>query len=96
MDSMSALALDLDTAAVSLLTRIAQALTMHPDAVLVKALPASTEGVTTLELSVKSADMGSVIGNQGRIARSLRTVLVAMGRTHGREYKLDIVAGALQ
>lgn len=44
-----------------------------------------------LELSVAQADMGKVIGKQGRIARSIRTVLKAYATKNGEKANLDIL-----
>jgi hypothetical protein len=40
---------------------------------------------------VAEADMGYVIGKQGRTARSLRTILAAMGMKDKHRYTLDIL-----
>lgn len=45
---------------------------------------------TILRLKVAPADVGKVIGNQGRNARSMRTILAAAGRRAGHIYTLDI------
>lgn len=45
----------------------------------------------TLRLFVNHADIGKVIGKQGRTARSLRTILSAIAVTHGGRVALDIV-----
>jgi len=47
-------------------------------------------GVTTLNLRVAAADIGRVIGKQGRTARSLRTILSAGGMKLHRRYCLNI------
>jgi predicted RNA-binding protein YlqC (UPF0109 family) len=47
-------------------------------------------GVTTLNLRVAAADIGKVIGKQGRTARSLRTILSAGGMKQHRRYCLNI------
>ena len=47
------------------------------------------EGNTvSLEVKVNSADIGKVIGKQGRIAKSIRTVMKAVA---GREHKKVVV-----
>jgi hypothetical protein len=48
-------------------------------------------GGTTYRVSVAEADMGYVIGKQGRTARSLRTILAAMGMKDKHRYTLDIL-----
>ena len=54
---------------------IAKSLVDNPDAVTIR----QTEGpeAIILELSVAQEDMGKVIGKQGRIAKSIRTVVKA-------------------
>lgn len=46
---------------------------------------------TVIELEVAPADLGKVIGRQGRTARAIRTVLAAAGQKSRRRYTLDIV-----
>ena len=46
---------------------------------------------TVLELEVNEADLGKVIGRQGRTARALRTLLNAAGEKSRRRYSLDIL-----
>jgi predicted RNA-binding protein YlqC (UPF0109 family) len=71
---------------------IARALVSRPDAVEVEAVEDDEEEETTLlELRVDPEDLGRVIGKQGRTARSLRTLLHAVGLKHHQRYTLDIV-----
>ncbi|HVT03231.1 MAG TPA: KH domain-containing protein [Thermoanaerobaculia bacterium] len=44
-----------------------------------------------LELRVAQADLGKVIGRQGRTARAMRNVLAAACSKSGRRYSLDII-----
>ena len=46
---------------------------------------------TVIELQVAPADLGKVIGRQGRTARAIRTVLAAAGQKSRRRYVLDIL-----
>jgi predicted RNA-binding protein YlqC (UPF0109 family) len=46
---------------------------------------------TVVELEVAEADLGKVIGRQGRTARAMRTLLAAAGSKTRRRYTLDIV-----
>lgn len=71
---------------------IARALVSRPDAVEVEAVDdEDDEEMTLLELRVDPEDLGRVIGKQGRTARSLRTLLNAVGLKHHQRYTLDIV-----
>lgn len=44
-----------------------------------------------LQLSVNRADLGRIIGRQGTVAQSLRTILRALGAKHDARYNLKIV-----
>jgi predicted RNA-binding protein YlqC (UPF0109 family) len=46
---------------------------------------------TQLKILVHTDDAGKVIGKEGRHARSLRTVLMAISRAHGHNFTLDVV-----
>ena len=43
-----------------------------------------------LNLTVAPADMGKVIGKQGRIAKAIRTVVRAAGSKSGKKIMVDI------
>lgn len=45
----------------------------------------------TLFLSVAAADMGKVIGKNGRIAKAIRTVMKAAASASGRHVNVEIV-----
>ena len=49
------------------------------------------EQATVIELEVAHADLGKVIGRQGRTARAIRTLLSAAGQKIRRRYTLDIL-----
>jgi predicted RNA-binding protein YlqC (UPF0109 family) len=49
------------------------------------------EKTVVIELRVDKADIGKVIGKQGRIARALRTILSAMGRKTNKRVVLEIL-----
>jgi predicted RNA-binding protein YlqC (UPF0109 family) len=46
---------------------------------------------TVIELDVDPADLGKVIGRQGRTARAIRNLLSAAGTKSRRRYSLDII-----
>ncbi|MHB8059479.1 MAG: KH domain-containing protein [Gaiellaceae bacterium] len=48
------------------------------------------DGDAVLRLSVADDDRGKVIGRQGRIIRSLRTLVRAGGAREGKRYLLEI------
>jgi uncharacterized protein len=73
----------------TLVSEIAQALVDDPSAVKVEAI--LDQDTAVLRLEVAPADVGKVIGKQGRTARSLRTILGAASMKHRRRFALDIV-----
>ncbi|MBP3816162.1 MAG: KH domain-containing protein [Firmicutes bacterium] len=72
---------------------IAKALVDNPDKVVVTKASGSngTEG-DVIQLQVASADMGKVIGKQGRIAKALRTVVKAAGVKDNQNVTVEIVS----
>lgn len=68
---------------------IAKALVDNPDAVVVS--ETVKEHAVVLELKVADADMGKVIGKQGRIAKAVRTVLKAAATKEDKHVVLEIV-----
>ncbi|AMA72642.1 MULTISPECIES: KH domain-containing protein [Aneurinibacillus] len=73
----------------SLIEVIARALVDHPDSVSVEEV--TQEQSTIYRLSVHPDDMGKVIGKQGRIAKSLRTVVNAMAAKENQRVTIEIV-----
>ena len=69
---------------------VARSLGDNPDAVSVDVEEAGDEVILTL--SVTEADMGRVIGRDGRIANAIRSLLRVMGTRDGRRVELEIVA----
>lgn len=72
-----------------LLEAIAKALVDNPDHVQVRAIEA--EQVTVLELRVHPSDLGRVIGREGRMADSIRTILAAAGMKLRKRVTLEIL-----
>ena len=68
---------------------IAKALVDNPDEVQVRAVEG--EQVTVLELRVHPTDLGKVIGRQGRTAKSMRTILGAVGMKMKKRLTLEIL-----
>jgi len=69
---------------------VARSLVDNPDAVEVDVEEAGDEVILTL--TVSEADMGRVIGRDGRIANAIRSLLRVMGARDGRHVELEIVA----
>jgi len=70
----------------ALLELIAKSLVDAPAEVFVEKFD---DGV--IELEVAEADVGKVIGRQGRTARALRSLLSAAGQRHHKRYQLEII-----
>ncbi|HIT90965.1 MAG TPA: KH domain-containing protein [Candidatus Merdenecus merdavium] len=68
---------------------IAKSLVDHPDEVSVT--EQEKESVTLIELRVADSDMGKVIGKQGRIAKSIRSVVKAAASKDDKKVSVEIV-----
>ena len=71
-----------------LVEMIASALVDNPDEVVVT--ETETENEIVLKLSVAPADMGKVIGKQGKIAKAIRTVVRASASKSDKKILVDI------
>lgn len=69
-------------------TVIARALSDEPDQV--KVIESDHHGATLLELFVSPADLGRIIGRQGRTAAALRTLVAATAERDGAKVTLEI------
>ncbi len=67
---------------------IAKALVDNPD--LVNVSETENENEINVELRVDKSDMGKVIGKQGRIAKSIRSVVKAASSKDNRKVNVDI------
>lgn len=72
-----------------LITFIAKSLVKQPEAVSVTMV--EKNGVEVYEIHVAPEDMGKVIGKQGRIAKSIRTVVKAAAIKSNKKISVDIV-----
>ena len=70
-----------------LVEMIASALVDNPDEVVVT--ETETENEIVLKLSVAPADMGKVIGKQGKIAKAIRTVVRASASKSDKKILVD-------
>lgn len=71
-----------------LLTHIARNLVDEPGAV--EVTEEENDGAVALRLKVSQADMGKVIGKQGRIARAIRTLVKASAISRGKKVTVEI------
>jgi len=74
---------------IALVETLAKAIVDAPEDVEVEAFDEG--GQTVLELFVADDDLGRVIGRQGRMARSLRTILHAASLRTRKRYQLEIL-----
>lgn len=72
-----------------LITYIAKALVDSPEAVEVSEVEG--EQTSVIELKVAKADLGKVIGKQGRTARAMRTILNAASTKIKKRAVLEII-----
>lgn len=67
---------------------VARALVDAPESV--KVIEHERRGMTVLELTTASGDLGKIIGRQGRTAAALRTLVAVTAERHGKKATLDI------
>lgn len=72
-----------------LIEYIAKSLVDDPTAVSVNTI--ETDAGLTIELRVGPADIGKVIGKQGRIAKAIRTILSASAMRGNKDVRLQIL-----
>ena len=72
-----------------LIEEIARALVDDPAGVSVNVVEG--QHITIFELRVAKDDIGKVIGREGRMARSIRTILDAAGMKQRRRFALEIL-----
>jgi predicted RNA-binding protein YlqC (UPF0109 family) len=68
---------------------VAKSLVDNPDDVQIHTF--DRDQAIVIELEVAPADLGKVIGRQGRTARAIRSLLSAAGQKTRRRYILDIL-----
>ena len=73
----------------ALIEYIAKALVENPDKVEVREMQKGNR--VRLELSVAKDDMGRVIGKNGRVANSIRTLLRVAAERDGKQATLDVM-----
>ena len=73
-----------------LLAAVARGLVEDKDAVQVTVDPAREDGTVVSHRKVAEADMGRVIGKQGRIAKAIRVVMRAAAVRQGEKVIVEI------
>ncbi len=71
-----------------LVLEIARSLVQNEDSVTV--VLAEADGIRTLQVRTDNEGLGRLVGNQGRTARAIRTILSAASMKLQRTYGLDI------
>ncbi|MCP8857564.1 KH domain-containing protein [Latilactobacillus fuchuensis] len=72
-----------------LIIAIVQPLVEHPQDV--KLTEHETERFMEFDLKVNPADIGRVIGKQGRVAQSIRTIVYSVKAPYAKRVRLNIV-----
>ena len=72
-----------------ILSYIVENLVENPSEVFIEEV--ENDDTVTLQLKVAEADMGKVIGRQGRIAKEIRSVLKAAGLKDRKKVLVDIL-----
>ena len=73
-----------------LLIAVARGLVEDKDAVQVTVDPVREDGTVVYHLKVAEADLGRVIGKQGRIAKAIRVVMRAAAVRQGEKVVVEI------
>jgi predicted RNA-binding protein YlqC (UPF0109 family) len=73
----------------ALVEYIAKSLVEHPDQVEVREIVSGNH--VRLELNVAKEDMGRVIGKNGRVANSIRTLLRVAAEREDKQATLDVM-----
>ena len=73
-----------------LLAFIAKGLVENPDAVSITEDQPLEDGTVVYHLHVAEGDMGRVIGKQGRIAKSIRTLMRAVANRQNEKIAVEI------
>lgn len=74
----------------SLLLRIVNSLVGDTKEVQIESIRTAT--ATMFKVAIAPTDVGKVIGKQGRTARAIRILLIAIRATQKTQYELDIVS----
>ena len=51
----------------------------------------AVDRATVIKMRVAAADMGRIIGREGRTIKAIRSLLFAAGQKHGKRFVLDII-----
>jgi predicted RNA-binding protein YlqC (UPF0109 family) len=68
---------------------IIKSLVSNPDKVSIEETDGERE--VTFEVKVENTDMGKVIGKEGRIAKSIRTIMKSIAAKEGKRVRIEFV-----
>lgn len=74
----------------NLLEVIVRGLVANPDDVKIEKIDAEDKGFTVYRVIVAEEDMGRIIGKQGRIAKSIRSIARAAATKSGEKIAVEI------
>jgi len=74
---------------VDFLEYVVENLVKDKESVNISEIPGNEESI--IEIRVADEDIGKVIGKNGSVARSLRTIVSAMGSKEQKNYTLEII-----
>ena len=74
---------------VDFLEYVVENLVKDKESVSISEIPGNEESI--IEIRVADEDIGKVIGKNGSVARSLRTIVSAMGSKEQKNYTLEII-----
>lgn len=75
----------------SLVEYMVKALVKNPDEIQISRRPSNDGTGYTIEVRVHPDDMGRIIGRQGRIARSIRTIVKSAAGQNGENVFVEII-----
>ena len=76
---------------IKLTEELVKAVVKNPDEVAVKQFDTDEEDMLVIQVMVNADDMGAVIGKEGRMANSIRTIVQASGYINGgKRIKINI------
>lgn len=81
--------------AAALLTLVVSAMVKDRDAVKVTTV-SGQDGSIVFVLEVGRRDRGKVLGRQGKMAQSLRFIMMSIGKENGRTFLLDVPEAAAE
>ena len=76
---------------VALTEAIIKKIVSDPESVSIKEFDTEEENTIQIEVLISSDDMGKVIGKQGRLAKSIRTVAKSVGAREHKKVSVEFI-----